>query len=197
MRPVRHGRCCYGRRMGWSGGREGIRKSQIPNPKSQSPKPKAQSPKSKAQIPSSKFQVPGFKRGLTGGGLHWDGPDRRRPTAEALCHPRTPVLYACDVVRVSLKLHTQGRIAAALSTQLVEAAVSAAANAEEADDGSSRKDFLAKERICLRELKESRLRLRVLRDTGLVDPSVDPLIHESLELIRIVSTIIRNAGKQT
>jgi len=101
------------------------------------------------------------------------------------------------VVRVSLKLHTQGRIAAALSTQLVEAAVSAAANAEEADDGSSRKDFLAKERICLRELKESRLRLRVLRDTGLVDPSVDPLIHESLELIRIVSTIIRNAGKQT
>jgi four helix bundle protein len=36
--------------------------------------------------------------------------------------------------------------------QLVAAAVSAAANAEEADDASSNKDFRAKERICLREI---------------------------------------------
>jgi four helix bundle protein len=102
-------------------------------------------------------------------------------------------LFACDVVRMSQKLHTRSRIAGSLCIQLVDAAVSAAANAEEADDGSSRRDFLAKERITLRELKEAKLRLRVLRAAGLMDVSGDPLIQESVELVKIVATIIRNA----
>src|SRR5215510_12847759 len=72
-------------------------------------------------------------------------------------------LFACDVARAALKLHTRGPIAGALSVQLVSAAVSAAANLEEADDASSDRDFRSKERISLRELKEARLRLRVLR----------------------------------
>ena len=76
---------------------------------------------------------------------------------------------------------------------IFSAAVSAAANAEEADDGSSRSDFLAKERIVLRELKETRLRLRVLRATDILDPSEDSLLDESIQLIKIVSQIIRNA----
>jgi len=80
--------------------------------------------------------------------------------------------------------------------QLVTAAVSAASNAEEADDGSSSRDFRAKERICLREIKEARLRLRVLRDAGFLDDTHDPLIHESLELLRIVSAIIRQQRAQ-
>jgi four helix bundle protein len=102
-------------------------------------------------------------------------------------------VFACDVVRMSQKLHTRSRISGSLCIQLVDAAVSAAANAEEADDGSSRRDFLAKERIVLRELKESRLRLRVLRATDLMDASGDALVQESVELVRIVATIIRNA----
>ena len=101
-------------------------------------------------------------------------------------------LFACDVIRVSQKLHTRGAIAGALSVQLVSAAVSAASNAEEADDGSSSRDFRAKQRICLREIKESRLRLRVLRATGFLDSADDALIQESNELRLIVSTIIRN-----
>jgi four helix bundle protein len=104
-------------------------------------------------------------------------------------------VFACDVVCVAQKLHTRGPIAGALSVQLVEAAVSAAANAEEADDGSSRRDFLAKERISLRELKEARLRLRVLRASNFLNPTSDALIQESSELVRIVSTIIRKAAQ--
>ena len=104
-------------------------------------------------------------------------------------------LFACDVVRVSQKVQRDRGTAAALSEQLATAAVSAAANAEEADDGSSRRDFVAKERIVLRELKETRLRLRVLRETGVVVESVDPLLAEADELVRIVSTIVRNAQR--
>jgi four helix bundle protein len=94
------------------------------------------------------------------------------------------------------KLHSAGPIAGALSLQIVRAAVSAASNAEEADDGSSDRDFRAKERICLREIKETRLRLRVLRATGYLEADADPLIAESRELVLIVSTIIRNNARK-
>ena len=65
-------------------------------------------------------------------------------------------LFACDVVRVGQELHRRGPIAGALSVQLVSAAVNAASNLEEADDGSSGRDFRAKDRIALREIKEAR-----------------------------------------
>jgi four helix bundle protein len=102
--------------------------------------------------------------------------------------------FACDVSRVAQKLHTRAGIGAALSAQLASAAVSAAANAEEADDGSSRRDFIAKECIVLREVKETRLRLRVMEALGEVSDSDKSLLDESTLLVRIISTIIRNAG---
>jgi len=48
----------------------------------------------------------------------------------------------------------------------------------------------------LREIKEARLRLRVLRATGFLEPSDDPLIQESNELRLIVATIIRNNARK-
>ena len=102
-------------------------------------------------------------------------------------------LFACEVVRTAQKLHLKGHIAGSLSVQLVAAAVSAASNAEEADDGSGPRDFRAKERICLREIKEARLRLRVLRATSYLGGAEDRLIDEASELVRIVSTTIRNS----
>jgi four helix bundle protein len=77
-------------------------------------------------------------------------------------------LFACLIVRVVQFLHTRGPVATALSYQLLKCGTSAAANYEEADDGSSPRDKLAKKRIALRELKETRLRLQVLRACGLL-----------------------------
>jgi four helix bundle protein len=75
-------------------------------------------------------------------------------------------LCACLVVRLVQFLRTRGRVATALSYQLLKCGTSAAANYEEADDGSSDRDEIAKKRIALRELKESHLRMRVLRECG-------------------------------
>ena len=66
------------------------------------------------------------------------------------------------------------------------------ANYEEADDGSSHRDALAKTRIVLRELKETSFRLRLLRRTNYLSEAHDPVIQECAELIRIVATIGRN-----
>jgi len=101
-------------------------------------------------------------------------------------------LFACLVVRVVQFLHSRGPIGAALSYQLLKCGTSAAANYEEADDGSSTRDEIAKKKITLRELKETRLRLRVLRECGFLTADQDPVIQESDELVRIVATVIRN-----
>jgi hypothetical protein len=55
--------------------------------------------------------------------------------------------------------------------------------AEETLDASSDRDFRTKERIVLRELKEARLRLRILRAVELLPPQDDARIQEANELI--------------
>jgi four helix bundle protein len=99
--------------------------------------------------------------------------------------------FASAIVRLSQFLHSLGGIAAELSGQLVNCGTSAGANWEEADDGSSDRDTLAKMRITLRELKETRFRLRVLRSSSLLTSEHDQVIAESDELVRIVATVIR------
>jgi len=72
---------------------------------------------------------------------------------------------------------------------------SAGANYEEADDGSSDRDTIAKRKITLREPKDCRWRLRLIRAAGLLTLEQEPVIRESDELVRILATIIRNAER--
>jgi four helix bundle protein len=100
-------------------------------------------------------------------------------------------------IRVVQFLHTRGPIGIAVSTQSLRAGTSAGANFEEADDGSSPRDALAKKKIVLRELKECRWRMRLIRAAGILTRDQDPVIRESDELVRILATIVRNAeGRQ-
>jgi four helix bundle protein len=101
--------------------------------------------------------------------------------------------FACDIVRAAQFLHTRGPIARALSYQLLSAGTSTGSNAEEADGASSHDDFIAKNRIALKEAKESRFRLRLCRRSELLDARFDPLIKESDELVRILGKIVHNA----
>src|SRR6185312_6190927 len=101
-------------------------------------------------------------------------------------------IFACAITRLVQYLHTRGPVAIELSAQLLNSGTSAAANYEEADDGSSTADRVAKTKIALRELKETRLRLRILRATRILSASHDPVITENTELVKIVATIIRN-----
>ena len=74
--------------------------------------------------------------------------------------------------------------------------MSAGSNFEEADDGSSPRDSLAKKKIVLRELKECRWRMRLVRSAGILTPAQDPVIVESDELVKILSTIIRKVERR-
>jgi four helix bundle protein len=98
------------------------------------------------------------------------------------------------IIRVSQFLHTRGPVASALSYQILKCGTSAGANFEEADDGSSDRDALAKKKIVLRELKEARWRLRLVRAAGFLTAEHDPVIQESHELVLILAAIIRKAA---
>jgi len=103
------------------------------------------------------------------------------------------LLFACLIVRIVQFLHTRGPVATELSYQILRSGTSAGANYEEADDGSSRRDSLAKRRIALRELKETLWRLRVARRSGFLTEAQDPVLAENDELVRIVAAIVRNS----
>ena len=80
--------------------------------------------------------------------------------------------------------------------QLVRASGSVAANWIEADEALSKKDFLMRAKICRKEVKESRLFLRLV-DTGLTKHSVasrDALASEARELTLLFASIISKSG---
>jgi len=64
--------------------------------------------------------------------------------------------FACDIVKAVQFLHTRGSVARAFSYQLLSAGTSTGANAAESDGASSHNDFIAKNRIALKEAKETR-----------------------------------------
>ena len=101
--------------------------------------------------------------------------------------------YACAIVYLVQFLHKQDAVTRELAGQILRAGNSAGANYEEADDGSSPADTRGKRRLSLRELKEALFRLRVLRATGHLTEEHDPVIEETLELKRIMASLVRKS----
>ena len=84
-----------------------------------------------------------------------------------------------------------------LISQLVRAGTSVGANYCEADDASTRKDFLYKAGICRRESKESKHWLRMLiTAVPSLEDKARTLIGESQELNLIFSAIINTVKKK-
>ena len=106
------------------------------------------------------------------------------------------LLFACDIVRAVQFLHSRGAVARAFSYQLLAAGTSVGANYEESDGASSVSDFLAKNRIALKEAKETRFRLRVCRQSDLLNAGFDALVRESDEIVRILAAIVHNTRRK-
>ena len=93
------------------------------------------------------------------------------------------LIFACDIVKAVQLVHTRGPVARAFSYQLLSAGTSTGANAEESDGASSHNDFIAKNRIALKEAKETRFRLRVCQRGDFLDTSTqafDPVYMTKL-----------------
>jgi four helix bundle protein len=69
------------------------------------------------------------------------------------------------------------------------------ANAAEGDAASSRRDFVSKFRIALKEGKETLFRLRLCRRRRFLEERHDAVIGECTELILILGRIVQKASR--
>ena len=81
-----------------------------------------------------------------------------------------------------------------IAGQILRSGTSIGANVEEALAGVSRADFIAKMSIASKEARETHYWLRLLRDSKTVPESrIAPLQNECLELIRILTAIVKTS----
>lgn len=87
------------------------------------------------------------------------------------------------------------RVGNHIANQLIRSGTSPAANYSEALSAESRKDFIHKIKISLKELRETRVWLKIIKSKQLVRSvdSIDSIISENEELIRIFASSLRTA----
>jgi four helix bundle protein len=117
-------------------------------------------------------------------------PDRKFDLEERL------VDFTCRMIDVVEALPTT-RTGNYISGQLVRSCHSPAFNYGEAQGAESPKDFIHKMGIILKELKECRVALKIIRKKEMIRPikKLDSLYTETEELIAIVAKSILTARK--
>lgn len=108
--------------------------------------------------------------------------------------------FSVRIIRVVEELPAT-RVGNHVAGQLVRCGTSPAPNYGEAESAESRSDFIHKMKVCLKELRETRVWLEIIRRAGLIPEigRLDPLAGECHELISIfvasVQTATRNRRK--
>ena len=98
-------------------------------------------------------------------------------------------VFAVGIVKTGRRLQLDRR-EWVLSKQLIRSGTSIGANIEEAIAAQSKKDFLSKMSIALKEARETHYWLRVIRDSGLSNGAeAEEHIPPCQELIRLLSSI--------
>ncbi|OGV60113.1 MAG: hypothetical protein A2498_02210 [Lentisphaerae bacterium RIFOXYC12_FULL_60_16] len=84
-----------------------------------------------------------------------------------------------------------------IRNQLLRCGTSPAPNYAEAQSAESRADFSHKLKIVLKELRETRVWLLMIQQTGLIKPvnSLDALVHETNELTAIFVASLKTTTK--
>src|SRR5712664_2353292 len=103
-------------------------------------------------------------------------------------------LFALRIITLSRWLRGQWEFE--IGGQVFRAGTSIGANVEEALAGVSRRDFVVKMAVASKEARETNYWLRLLRDSNIVPTArMSPLLDESLELVRILTAIVKT-GQQ-
>ena len=104
--------------------------------------------------------------------------------------------FAVRIIPISESL-PKTRIGRHISGQIVRCGTSPAPNYGEAQGAESRADFIHKLKVCLKELRETRVWLLIMVKAGLIKPGLklDTLIDENNQLISILVKSIQTARK--
>jgi four helix bundle protein len=105
------------------------------------------------------------------------------------------IQFAIDVILLCKKVD-KSFASEHLVKQLIRSVTSSALNYGEARSGESTRDFLHKMKVCLKELRESLINMRIQKGAKLITDidSLDKLIKENNELISIFVASIKTAS---
>lgn len=103
--------------------------------------------------------------------------------------------YAARIIRLTEQMH-RTQAGRHVAEQLLRSGTSPLPQHAEAQAAESKRDFVHKMKVGLKELRESDRWLRLTQRVPLIDKAerVDPLVHETDELIRIFVSSIRTAA---
>ena len=82
-----------------------------------------------------------------------------------------------------------------ISKQLLRSGTSIGANIEEATAAQSKKDFLHKMSIASKEARETSYWLRLLKDSNLINFSIDEYLNEINQMIKIITKIVKTTSE--
>ena len=101
--------------------------------------------------------------------------------------------FAVRIVKLN-KFLTNEQKEYVLSKQILRSGTSIGANTEEADAGQSKKDFIAKLSIALKEAKETHYWLRLLLDSEYITQQMfESLMQDCEEIIFILTKILQTS----
>ncbi|WP_417238870.1 four helix bundle protein [Bizionia sp.] len=105
------------------------------------------------------------------------------------------IQFAIDIILVS-KTIDKSFASEHLAKQLIRSAISAALNYGEARSGESTRDFLHKMKICLKELRESHINLKIQKGANLILDldALEELLKKNNELISIFVVSVKTAS---
>ena len=102
--------------------------------------------------------------------------------------------FSARIVRLAESL-PKSRAGAHLGGQLLRSGTSPLLNHGEAESAESQEDFVHKLKVCLKELRETQRCMKLVQRVPLVKSprSIEPLLDENDQLIRIFVTSVRTA----
>ena len=104
--------------------------------------------------------------------------------------------FACRVVRFCRRLYDAGGIGRVMAPQLLNCSTSVPAMLEEARAAESRRDFISKCSIALKECREAHVRLRVMESCRIgPQDEARQLRVEVNELVSIIGAIVKNTRR--
>jgi four helix bundle protein len=106
--------------------------------------------------------------------------------------------FAVRIIRTAESL-PRTRVGNHIAGQLIRCGTSPAPNYGEAQSAESRSDFIHKMKVCLKELRETRVWLLMIVRANLLKPTskLEPLIKENNEIISIFVTSIETAKQKS
>lgn len=106
-------------------------------------------------------------------------------------------LFAARCINVCEAIPAKRLKVGHIKDQLFRSATGISSNYAEAEEPESRKDFIHKMKVAMKELSETRSWLRIIAASGYLDlKRLEPLIAESQELTRMMGASVSTARRK-